>query len=153
MIGRKGKRGEVPFVPTPEQRGVVAVMAATHIPAPHIATLIINPESGKHISKTTLFKHFPNELAEGHMKVRAFVINKLFRLIQNDEPSAIYFYLKTQCGWRERMEVSGPDGGPVKVEHSAALVNFGNLSLEEQRTYIAMTKKLHDGAKQPQIQA
>jgi hypothetical protein len=38
----------------------------------------------------------------GRAIAKGFVIERLFDLIRNGEPSAIYFYLKCQCGWREK---------------------------------------------------
>jgi hypothetical protein len=43
---------------------------------------------------------------------------KLFTAIQNNEPWAIAFYLKTKGkdrGYTERTEVSGPGGGPERI--------------------------------------
>lgn len=38
----------------------------------------------------------------GRAKAKQFVVSRLFDLIKQGEPSAIYFYLKCQCGWREK---------------------------------------------------
>lgn len=39
---------------------------------------------------------------KGKAVAKELVVGKLFDLIKNGEPSAIYFYLKCQCGWREK---------------------------------------------------
>jgi hypothetical protein len=47
--------------------------------------------------------------------------SKLAELIEQGVPSAIFFYLKTQHGWREvdkmKVEHSGPNGAPIQHEH------------------------------------
>jgi hypothetical protein len=40
--------------------------------------------------------------AAGRAIAKEMVVGKLFDLIRNGEPSAIYFYLKCQGGWREK---------------------------------------------------
>jgi hypothetical protein len=47
-----------------------------------------------------------------------FVESKLLKLIKDENPTAIIFYLKTQAkdrGYIERQEITGADGGPVVV--------------------------------------
>lgn len=90
-----------PFVPTEEQRTVVKMLAAIMTPQPEIAKAIINPETKKPISPVTLRTHFPEELENGAIQVKAFTVGKLFQLIQKGVPSAIFFFLKTKCGFKE----------------------------------------------------
>ena len=65
------------------------------------------------ISKTTLYKYkeldeeFSNAISMGQQKGHAFAKSKLMELIRAGNPSAIMFYLKTQCGWKEKVELSG----------------------------------------------
>jgi hypothetical protein len=92
-------------------------LASTLTPHPEIAKVVKNPKSGKHISATTLERHFKHELANGRAQVRAYAVGKLFKLIQAEHPASIMFYLKTQCGWRETSvhEVGGLRGGPIQA--------------------------------------
>ena len=39
---------------------------------------------------------------KGRAVAKELVVGKLFDLIRKGEPSAIFFYLKCQCGWREK---------------------------------------------------
>ena len=48
-----------------------------------------------------------------------FVESKLYNLIKENNPAAIIFYAKTKMkdrGYVERQELTGKDGGPVKVQ-------------------------------------
>lgn len=52
----------------------------------------------------------------------AKVTDTLFKKIMEDKDSAsVFFYLKTQAGWREtnRTELTGADGGPIQVSDEA----------------------------------
>jgi len=51
----------------------------------------------------------------GKAKAIAHVANGLLQKARNGDTTSAIFYLKTQAGWREtdRLEHTGPDGGPV----------------------------------------
>ncbi|WP_313349369.1 hypothetical protein [Paracoccus sp. (in: a-proteobacteria)] len=75
------------------------------------------------ISRSLLFKIMADDpdikarYDMGRAKAVEQVAGKLLDKAQNGDLAAIIFYLKTQAGWREtnRMEVSGPEGGPVQT--------------------------------------
>lgn len=59
---------------------------------------------------------------EAHEWMVDFAESKLYQKIKDGDNACIIFYLKCQAkdrGYVERQEVSGPDGGPVQVEHEA----------------------------------
>ena len=53
----------------------------------------------------------------GRAKAKNFVTNRLFELIDEKNAAAIFFYLKTQCGWKETniSDVSGVDGRTLEI--------------------------------------
>ena len=53
-------------------------------------------------------------LKAGQSRGRAYVAGKLRQLIDHGNPAATIFYLKAQAGWREKQEITGADGGPIK---------------------------------------
>ncbi len=75
------------------------------------------------ISRSLLFKIMADDpdirarYDMGRAKAVEQVAAKLLEKAQKGDLAAIIFYLKTQAGWREtnRMEVSGPEGGPVQA--------------------------------------
>jgi hypothetical protein len=52
---------------------------------------------------------------EGRAIAKQKVVSKLFDLINKGEPSAIFFYLKCQCGWREKPEIVVESGNPITI--------------------------------------
>jgi len=52
------------------------------------------------------------------MEMGDFAENQLYKLIQKENPAAVFFYLKTKCknrGYIERQERTGTDGKPVTI--------------------------------------
>jgi hypothetical protein len=56
-------------------------------------------DSGKPISKTTLFRHFKRELASGRALLKARVAGKFYNALDEDRPSAIQMAMRNQFGW------------------------------------------------------
>jgi hypothetical protein len=56
-------------------------------------------DSGKPIAKTTLFRHFRNELASGRAMLKARVAGKFYDALNNNEPWAIQMAMRNQFGW------------------------------------------------------
>lgn len=77
-------------------------------------------------------EQFDQAIKRGKAKANAFVGGKLMQLIKEGNPTAIIFYLKARCGWRdvERKEITGKDGEPVKVDKVNQL-DLSKLTLEQ----------------------
>lgn len=61
-------------------------------------------------SKTTLYKHYREEIETGGEIATALVAGQLFDLTQQTEDlkvkaSSCMFWMKTRAGWRERSEI------------------------------------------------
>ena len=79
---------------------------------------------GQVIDMKTLAKHFRSELGRGKALSKMKVKKRLADLIEQGVPSAVFFYLKTQCGWSEtvKTEVTGAGGAALPAATFAALL-------------------------------
>jgi hypothetical protein len=125
------KRGAPAFQPTDKQRGQVEAMARYGIPQEEAARVI-------GISKTTLRKHFEEELAVGltkaNVQVGEFIFSTIIgATIPGREPvtdgrarvAAAIFWAKTKMGWKETSvhEHTGKDGDSIKIDARATLAD------------------------------
>ena len=65
MSGVAGRSGRKTFVPSPEQRNNVKILAGLGIPQEQICLLVINPQTGKPLDEKSLRKHFNREITTG----------------------------------------------------------------------------------------
>lgn len=111
MTGRKKRQARPThlFVPIEEQRRLVQSATAYGIPQEEIALLIDNPETGKAVSPKTLRRAFKQEIKTGKTTMIVTVANALYRKAigtGNQSVTAAIFILKTQAGWKDRMDVN-----------------------------------------------
>ena len=98
--------------PDPVGRRQVEAMAGYGVTEADIArVLAIDPK--------TLRKHYPDELATGHIKANTRIAESLYRKALGDGPQSVtaaIFWLKTRAHWKETtvQELAGP----AKVEIS-----------------------------------
>ena len=101
----RAKRGPKPFVPTPDQRHVVGFLAGARMTWDELCLLVINPRTGKPISKDTLARAFPDELANGRSQLKKILLNQWLDVVKNGEGydrwRAIEFGLRHINGWRD----------------------------------------------------
>ena len=112
MSGVAGRSGRKKFVPTPDQREVVKLLAGRGIPQEHIRQLIRNPQTGKPLSIKTLERAFASEIqtakVEGKLKIARFIIDTILgrrpvdaKPIKDERLRATLaiFFAKTRLGW------------------------------------------------------
>jgi hypothetical protein len=96
--------GRPAFVPTSSERRFVQAMAGLRMSAEEICKVVggsraRDTDSGKPISKTTLFRHFKTELASGRAMLKARVAGKFYNALDEDQPWAIQMAMRNQFGW------------------------------------------------------
>jgi hypothetical protein len=95
--------GHPGFVPTHTERRFVQAMAGLRMSADEICAVIGSgrngEDTGKPISKATLYRHFRNELANGRAMLKARVAGKFYAALDNDAPWAIQMAMRNQFGW------------------------------------------------------
>ncbi len=95
------------FVATDEQRNTVKRLTAFGFTEEEIPLFVINPKTGKPISRNTLLEHFRFELDYGALELTEKVCAVLARSITEDNNlTAAMFWLKTRRQWRETSPVS-----------------------------------------------
>src|SRR6516165_3423021 len=100
--GRGGARpgaGQPPFTPTKEQRRMVSVLAGMRRPHKEIATLVINPRTGKPIDDVTLRLRFPEELCQAKAKVSLILGTSLLGKAKAGDNGAIGMLARNHWGW------------------------------------------------------
>ena len=95
------KKGMPVFEPTDEQRALVTTCKGIHMSWDEIAVLVINPRTGRPISKETLQKVFPAELEAANAKLKQVLVGKFFQQVQQGHWPAIQFGLRHIVGWRD----------------------------------------------------
>lgn len=93
----KRGRGRPPHVPTPQQRKMVEGMAGYGIPHPDIGLVL-------GMSGDSVERHYPEELARGHVVANAAVSRNLHRIALGSGREAVtacIFWLKCRAGWSE----------------------------------------------------
>jgi hypothetical protein len=99
---RRG-RGHPPFIPTDDQRRFVTALAGIRMTWEEIRQLVVNPQTGEPITKTTLARAFKRELADGKAKLKSLVATRFYEALRRGDPWAVQMGLKTQFDWK-------PDG-------------------------------------------
>jgi len=86
------------------------------------------------ISSDTLTRRYRQELDDGRIDANAAIGETLYQQAKNGNTAAMIFWLKTQGGWREKnhVEVTGENGGPVKVDTSIFNAIITNLEAKRQ---------------------
>lgn len=91
--------GRPAYQPTDFVRNQVFEMAKLYLSEDDIARLI-------GVDPVTLRKHFRHELTQGKIEQKKETLGKFFTGIKNNDPNLIKFFLKTQCGWSETLNLN-----------------------------------------------
>lgn len=122
------RTGRPPFQPTAEQRRNVEVLAGLGLTQDEICLLVVNPTTGRPVTRDTLERYFRTELETGAPKAHAKVAESLYkRAVDLSHPqgaTCAIFFAKCRMGWRERVSVD------VEVR-SGVLVAPARVSAED----------------------
>lgn len=88
------------------------------------------------------YADFAEAIKRGKAKANVFVGGKLMQKIKDGDTTAMIFYLKSRCGWKEtsRQEITGKDGEPIKTEQTADLSKIKTENLKAVRELLYGTK-------------
>ena len=96
---RRKNAGSLEFLQTDEQRSWVEKMAGMRMTQDEICQVIINPETGEHISRPTLAKAFAVELATGRSKLQHKIGLKYHERLDAGDWNAIQAGLRHMFKW------------------------------------------------------
>lgn len=158
-------RNSAYHIPTPYTRRQVELMVAYGIPHEAMAHIIGVK------SKTTLEKHYADEIKHGASRANVIAAHRLFGMMNQTEDmrtalSATIFWLKTRGGWRETTSVI--HSGNIQHEHehraisheerairalqifaSAGAGGTGSAVIQRLRALVAPAGPADDGVSQP----
>lgn len=95
-----------PHVPTDEKRRIARELSGLGVPQDSICHIL-------GISKNTLHAHYRADLDLGMAEANAKVSGSLFKLIEQGNVAATIFWLKSRCGWSEKVQTE--QVGEIKV--------------------------------------
>ena len=110
----KRPRGRPPKTLTEEQYGMVRAMARLCISQRSIG-LILGVGENTITRLLDRDNRFLGEYKRGMAEAEGIVTKQLFNLIEEGEPSAIFFALKTRFGWRETDKQQKPETQKIIV--------------------------------------
>ncbi len=70
------------------------------------------------------------------VETRHNLIRKAIEMGENGNALMLIFALKNLCGWKEKHEHTGPDGGPIKHKIDLDAVKAQNSALAESLGYV-----------------
>jgi hypothetical protein len=137
---RRKNAGSLEFLPTDEQRSWVEKMAGMRMTQDEICQVIINPETGEHISRPTLAKAFAVELATGRSKLKHKIGLKYHERLDAGDWNAIQAGLRHMFKWKDNVtEVEDSDRLPLDQLIDTLAAQAKALGL-----HIDLSYKFHD---------
>jgi hypothetical protein len=105
-------------------------------------------------SRQSLWRHCKDELAGGAAKANSKVVGKLFDKCMKGDTIALLFWCKARLGWSEkaRVEHTGADGGPVRLETVEAEANAFTQRIMEMASRFEAAPAVNDAGQTPESQ-
>lgn len=106
----------LPVQITADQRALVAELAGYGLTWAQIASAL-------KLNVRTLQRHCQEDYDNGKNIAIGMVAGQLFKKALSGHPASVFFYLKTQAGWKEtnKTEITGENGEPIKTETTSEL--------------------------------
>jgi hypothetical protein len=89
------------FIPTPEQKRFVTLMAGAKMGWEQIRSVVRNPRTNKPISRAVLGRAFKDELATAKTKLQSTVLSKYYEALLRGDAWAIQWGLKHFWGFTD----------------------------------------------------
>lgn len=83
------------------------------------------------ISDDTIQRYYSEAYGKGKAVAKAKVANKLFEKAMSGDSASIFFYLKTQAGWRETQHVDNTSSDGSMTPQPAVNIDLSNLTPQQ----------------------
>lgn len=106
----------LPIQITADQRALVAELAGYGLTWAQIASAL-------KLNVRTLQRHCQEDYDNGKNIAIGMAAGQLYKKVMSGHPASIFFYLKTQAGWKEtnKTELTGENGEAIKTEGTVEL--------------------------------
>jgi len=106
----------LPVQITAEQRALIGELAGYGLTWDQIASVL-------KLNKRTLQRHCQEDYDNGKNVAIGMAAGQLYKKVMAGHPASIFFYLKTQAGWKEtnKTELTGENGEAIKTEGAVTL--------------------------------
>ncbi|WP_271007081.1 hypothetical protein [Pseudomonas aeruginosa] len=106
----------LPVQITAEQRALIGELAGYGLTWDQIASVL-------KLNKRTLQRHCQEDYDNGKNVAIGMAAGQLYKKVMSGHPASIFFYLKTQAGWKEtnKTELTGENGESIKTEGAICL--------------------------------
>lgn len=81
--------------------------------------------------RETIQRHYAEAWKRGKAKAKAAVATKLYEKAMSGDSASIFFFLKTQAGWRETQHVDNTSSDGSMSPKPAVNVDLSNLTPEQ----------------------
>ncbi|MCP1496200.1 uncharacterized protein Usg [Pseudomonas migulae] len=108
----------LPVQITADQRALVAELAGYGLTWAQIASAL-------KLNVRTLQRHCQEDYDNGKNIAIGMAAGQLYKKVMSGHPASIFFYLKTQAGWKEtnKTELTGENGEAIKTEGTVELTD------------------------------
>ncbi|WP_235199955.1 hypothetical protein [Pseudomonas monteilii] len=106
----------LPVEITADQRVLIAELAGYGLTWDQISSVL-------KLNKRTLQRHCQEDYDNGKNVAIGMAAGQLYKKVMAGHPASIFFYLKTQAGWKEtnKTELTGENGEAIKTEGAVEL--------------------------------
>ncbi|WP_427144035.1 hypothetical protein ACQCLI_12610 [Pseudomonas nitroreducens] len=106
----------LPVQITAEQRALIGELAGYGLTWDQIVSVL-------KLNKRTLQRHCQEDYDNGKNVAIGMAAGQLYKKVMSGHPASIFFYLKTQAGWKEtnKTELTGENGEAIKTQGQVEL--------------------------------
>jgi hypothetical protein len=138
--------GHPPFVPTPSERSFVQTMAGARMSADEICKVIGSARGdGRPIAKTTLYRHFGNEMKNGQAMLKALIMGRYRAVLDEGAAWATQMGMRTLFRWDINSALLPPDPAGTTTSIRVKFVKPDPKLIEDDRPVVEHEQRHDEG--------